>query len=108
MTEKIIYYTWWIHQDMWISGPRSVGVMRAVVEVCSTLKILIVLEANVMTALLLVDASQGVQAQTVSNFYLAFAQDLSLVPVLNKVDLPSADTQRTLTQLRENLEVFPC
>ncbi|KAK4556615.1 Translation factor guf1 mitochondrial [Recurvomyces mirabilis] len=56
-------------------------------------------------ALLLVDASQGVQAQTVSNFYLAFAQDLSLVPVLNKVDLPSADTKRTLEQLRDILEV---
>ncbi|KAK3678907.1 Translation factor guf1 mitochondrial [Recurvomyces mirabilis] len=49
--------------------------------------------------------AEGVQAQTVSNFYLAFAQDLSLVPVLNKVDLPSADTKRTLEQLRDILEV---
>ncbi|CAK3736403.1 Translation factor guf1, mitochondrial [Lecanosticta acicola] len=56
-------------------------------------------------ALLLVDASQGVQAQTVSNFYLAFAQNLALVPVLNKVDLPSADTQRVLEQLRDTFEV---
>jgi small GTP-binding protein len=56
-------------------------------------------------ALLLVDASQGVQAQTVSNFYLAFAQGLTLVPVLNKIDLPSSDPQRTIEQLRVRL---PC
>ena len=56
-------------------------------------------------ALLLVDASQGVQAQTVSNFYLAFAQGLTLVPVLNKIDLPSADTQRTIEQLQDNFEI---
>ena len=58
-------------------------------------------------ALLLVDASQGVQAQTVSNFYLAFAQNLALVPVLNKVDLPSADTDRALGQLRDTFEIDP-
>jgi small GTP-binding protein len=40
--------------------------------------------------ILLVDANQGVQAQTVSNFYLAFGNDLALVPVLNKIDLPNA------------------
>lgn len=56
-------------------------------------------------ALLLVDASQGVQAQTVANFYLAFAQNLALVPVLNKVDLPTADKQRTLDQLRDTFEI---
>jgi small GTP-binding protein len=56
-------------------------------------------------ALLLVDASQGVQAQTVSNFFLAFAQGLTLVPVLNKIDLPSSDPQRTIEQLRVRL---PC
>lgn len=56
-------------------------------------------------ALLLVDASQGVQAQTVSNFYLAFAQNLTLVPVINKIDLPSADTKRTIEQLRDTFEI---
>ncbi|KAF2169347.1 hypothetical protein M409DRAFT_65041 [Zasmidium cellare ATCC 36951] len=56
-------------------------------------------------ALLLVDASQGIQAQTVSNFYLAFAQSLALVPVLNKVDLPSADTKRVLEQLNDTFEI---
>ncbi|KAJ5884827.1 hypothetical protein N7495_009337 [Penicillium taxi] len=56
-------------------------------------------------ALLLVDASQGVQAQTVANFYLAFAQNLELIPILNKVDLPSADPERALEQLRNTFEL---
>ena len=56
-------------------------------------------------ALLLVDASQGVQAQTVANFYLAFAEGLSLVPVVNKIDLPTADVDRALGQLEEVFEL---
>ncbi|KAJ5639131.1 Translation factor guf1 [Penicillium longicatenatum] len=56
-------------------------------------------------ALLLVDASQGIQAQTVANFYLAFAQGLELIPVINKVDLPSADPERALEQLRNSFEL---
>lgn len=56
-------------------------------------------------ALLLVDASQGVQAQTVANFFLAFAQGLELVPVLNKVDLPSADPERVLEQIESSFEL---
>ena len=58
-------------------------------------------------ALLLVDASQGVQAQTVANFYLAFAQGLSLIPVINKVDLPHADAPRALEQMRDTFELDP-
>lgn len=58
-------------------------------------------------ALLLVDASQGVQAQTVANFYLAFSQGLTLVPVLNKVDLPHADSPRVLEQMQETFELHP-
>lgn len=58
-------------------------------------------------ALLLVDASQGVQAQTVANFYLAFAQGLSLVPVINKVDLQHADTPRVLEQMKDTFELDP-
>jgi elongation factor 4 len=58
-------------------------------------------------ALLLVDASQGVQAQTVANFYLAFAQGLTLVPVINKIDLPHADTPRVLEQLKDTFELDP-
>ncbi|EFX04753.1 GTP-binding protein guf1 [Grosmannia clavigera kw1407] len=56
-------------------------------------------------AVLLVDASQGVQAQTVANFYHAFAQGLALVPVVNKVDLPTADVARALQQLRDTFEL---
>jgi len=58
-------------------------------------------------ALLLVDASQGVQAQTVANFYLAFSQGLILVPVVNKVDLPSADAPRALEQMEAAFELAP-
>ena len=56
-------------------------------------------------ALLLVDASQGVQAQTVANFFLAFAQGLSLVPVVNKIDMASADVPRVLDQLETVFEL---
>ena len=63
--------------------------------------------ANPAVALLLVDASQGVQAQTVANFYLAFSQGLQLVPVINKVDLPSADPQRALEQMQTTFELDP-
>ena len=56
-------------------------------------------------AVLLVDASQGVQAQTVANFYLAFAQGLTVVPVVNKVDLPTADVGRAVEQLRTGFEI---
>jgi elongation factor 4 len=56
-------------------------------------------------AILLVDASQGVQAQTVANFYLAFAQGLRLLPVINKVDLPHADPPRVLQQLKDTFEL---
>ncbi|KAL8654280.1 MAG: hypothetical protein Q9210_001593 [Variospora velana] len=58
-------------------------------------------------ALLLVDASQGVQAQTVANFYLAFAQGLHLVPIINKIDLPSADSPRALEQMKGTFELDP-
>ena len=58
-------------------------------------------------AIILVDASQGVQAQTVANFYLAFSQGLTLVPVINKVDLPSADVPRALEQMQSTFELDP-
>ena len=58
-------------------------------------------------ALLLVDASQGVQAQTVANFYLAFSQGLKLVPIINKIDLQSAEPERALEQIKEAFELDP-
>ncbi|MDQ3221103.1 MAG: GTP-binding protein, partial [Acidobacteriota bacterium] len=53
-------------------------------------------------ALLVVDASQGVEAQTLANTYLAIANNLELIPVLNKIDLPSAEPERIKEQI-ENI-----
>ncbi len=50
-------------------------------------------------AILVVDASQGIQAQTLANVYLAIAADLTIVPVLNKVDLPAADVPRVSAEV---------
>ena len=55
-------------------------------------------------ALLLVDASQGVQAQTLANFYLAFDQNITIIPVLNKIDLSNADPQRVERELKSLFE----
>ncbi|KAI8100907.1 hypothetical protein M9434_005291 [Picochlorum sp. BPE23] len=56
-------------------------------------------------ALLLVDAAQGIQAQTVANFFLAFEQDLAIIPVLNKIDMPAADPEKVAEQLEENFDL---
>ncbi len=50
-------------------------------------------------ALLLVDAAQGVQAQTMANFYLAFAQDLAIIPVINKIDMANANIEKVSREL---------
>ena len=50
-------------------------------------------------ALLIVDASQGIQAQTLANVYLAIAADLTIIPVLNKIDLPAADVERVSAEI---------
>jgi GTP-binding protein LepA len=52
-------------------------------------------------ALLVVDASQGVEAQTLANLYLALEHDLAIIPVINKIDLPSADPERARAELME-------
>jgi len=54
-------------------------------------------------ALLLVDASQGVEAQTVANLYLALEYDLEIVPVINKIDLPAADIDRVKDEIEADL-----
>ena len=58
-------------------------------------------------ALLLVDASQGVEAQTVANLYLAMEYDLEIVPVINKIDLPSADVERIREEIDADLGLDP-
>ncbi len=54
-------------------------------------------------ALLIVDAAQGVQAQTLANFHLALEEDLHIIPVLNKIDLPEADPDRVALELEAEL-----
>jgi GTP-binding protein LepA len=58
-------------------------------------------------ALLLVDASQGVEAQTLANLYLALEYDLEIVPVINKIDLPSADVERVREEIDSDLGLDP-
>jgi len=55
--------------------------------------------AAVEGAILLVDASQGIQAQTLANLYLAIEQDLKIIPVLNKIDLPAADVPKVTQEV---------
>jgi GTP-binding protein LepA len=56
-------------------------------------------------ALLLIDASQGVQAQTVANVNLAIRQNLTIIPIINKIDLPAADIELCWEQLEEILQI---
>ncbi|HPY75327.1 MAG: translation elongation factor 4 [Planctomycetes bacterium] len=58
-------------------------------------------------ALLLVDATQGVEAQTVANLYLALSCDLEIIPIINKIDLPSADIERCRDQIDKELGLLP-
>ncbi len=53
----------------------------------------------VETAVLVVDATQGIQAQTLANVYLALEQDLRIIPVINKIDLPAADVEKVSAQI---------
>jgi len=56
-------------------------------------------------AILLVDAAQGVQAQTMANFYLAFGQDLKIIPVINKIDMANANPDRVARQMEKAFDI---
>jgi GTP-binding protein LepA len=58
-------------------------------------------------ALLLIDASQGVQAQTIANLYQAVEHNLEIIPIINKIDLPSADIDMVRKQIEEDLGLDP-
>src|SRR5512134_694621 len=57
--------------------------------------------------LLLIDAAQGVQAQTIANLYLAMENNLTIIPVINKIDLPTADIERVMEQIDSELALDP-
>ena len=54
-------------------------------------------------AILVVDATQGIEAQTIANLYLALNHDLTIIPVINKIDLPNADVERVKKEIVDNL-----
>ena len=56
-------------------------------------------------ALLVVDASQGVEAQTIAHSYLALENGLKIIPVINKIDLPTADVEKTKTEIKEAIGI---
>lgn len=56
-------------------------------------------------ALLIVDATQGIEAQTLANVYLAMEQNLEIIPIINKIDLPSADVERVRQEIEEVLGI---
>jgi GTP-binding protein LepA len=56
-------------------------------------------------AILVIDASQGIEAQTLANVHLAMAQNLTIIPVINKIDLPSADPEMVMGELEETLAI---
>ena len=58
-------------------------------------------------AILVIDATQGVEAQTIANAYLAIDNDLTILPIINKMDLPSADLDRTKEELIDALGMDP-
>jgi len=63
--------------------------------------------AAVEGAILLVDASQGIQAQTLSTLYMAIEQNIEIIPILNKIDLPAANPERVAKEIEKILGISP-
>ncbi len=63
--------------------------------------------AAVEGALLVVDASQGIEAQTLANLHLAQAYDLTIIPIINKIDLPAADSERIIKEMQAVIGIEP-
>src|SRR3989339_349558 len=57
-------------------------------------------------ALLIIDATQGIEAQTLANSYLAMQNNLTIIPVINKIDLPNAEVEKVLEEIKEILEAI--
>lgn len=59
--------------------------------------------ASVEGAILVVDATQGIEAQTLSNVYMAIENDLDIIPIINKIDLPAADVEKVAKEVMQLL-----
>ncbi len=93
-------YTSWAGQDYELNLIDTPGHVDFSYEVSRAL-------TSCEGVLLLVDASQGVEAQTVANVYMAMEHDLTIIPVINKIDLPSADGEQVKVQIDRELGLDP-
>lgn len=81
--------------------------LSSTIRTISLLNVIFRSLASCQGVILLVDANQGIQAQTVANFYLAFGQDLTILPVLNKIDLKNAKPDQVKEQLFNLFTIDP-